>query len=98
HLQAQGTLFNVEVLDLSLKGALITLPPGVTMTPYEACSLNLLMEDSDIRIPLDATVRRTERDLAGLECVRIDVDAMRHLRRLLALHLGQDEMLSADED
>ena len=27
HLKAQGTLFNVEVLDLSLKGALITLPP-----------------------------------------------------------------------
>ena len=39
---------------------------------------------------LEATVRRTERDLAGLEFVRIDVDAMRHLRRLLALHLGHD--------
>ena len=98
HLQAQGTLFNVEVLDLSLKGALITLPPGVTMTPGEACALDLLLEDSDIRIPLVATVRRTERDLAGLEFVRIEVEAMRHLRRLLALHLGQDEMLSLDEE
>ncbi|MCK0537476.1 PilZ domain-containing protein [Alcanivorax quisquiliarum] len=98
HLTAQGTLFNVEVLDLALKGVLITMPPGVTMTPGETCQLDLLLEDSDIRIPLAAEVRRVERDMAGLEFTRIDLDALRHLRRLLALHLGQDEMLSPDEE
>ncbi|WP_111655670.1 PilZ domain-containing protein [Isoalcanivorax indicus] len=91
HLAIDGNLFSIEVMDLSLRGALVNEPAGYPLPVGAHCTLKLLLEDSDIHIPLECTVVRSSRNLAGLSFERIDVEAMQHLRRLLALHLGDDE-------
>ena len=91
HLAIDGSLFSIEVMDLSLRGALINEPAGYPLAVGARGALKLLLEDSDIQIPLDCTVVRVNRGLAGLHFARVDVVAMQHLRRLMALHLGEDE-------
>ncbi|MCH8544142.1 MAG: PilZ domain-containing protein [Alcanivorax sp.] len=95
HLEIQGRLFSVEVIDLSLRGALINEPSGFPLPQGETASLKLLMEDSDIRILLPCKVVRTNKGMAGMAFTTIDVESMQHLRRLLALHLGEDDGMDA---
>ena len=95
HLHIDGKILPAELMDVSLKGALVSLhddPEVVSGTP---CELVLVMEDSDIRIPAEAVVRRVEDGLAGLEFTRIELDAMQHLRRLVELHQGMPQSLEA---
>lgn len=95
HLQANGVTVPVELMDISLRGALLALPDGSTLSRGDSGELTLLMEDSDLRIPLPVDVRRTQDQLIGVEFGKVEVEAMQHLRRLLELHLGDGENLDA---
>ena len=95
HLQANGSTMPVELMDISLRGALLSLPEGIALSRGDDGELTLLMEDSELRIPLPVTVRRTQGQLAGVEFGKVEVEAMQHLRRLLELHLGEGENLDA---
>ncbi len=95
HLHIDGKILPAELMDLSLKGALVSLHDAAEITSGTACELVLVMEDSDIRIPAEAAVRRVEDGLAGLEFTRIELDAMQHLRRLVELHQGMPPNLES---
>ena len=90
HVHAQGRAIPAELMDLSLKGALVSLLDSTELTSGEECSLVLVLEDTNIRIPMEAVVRRTEGAVAGMEFTRMDLDAMQHLRRLVELHMGRE--------
>ena len=90
HVHARGRAIPAELMDLSLKGALVSLLDDTELGSGEDCTLVLVMEDSDIRIPMEAVVRRTEGAMAGVEFARMELDAMQHLRRLVELHMGRE--------
>ena len=90
-LTIEGEAFDVVLSDLSLKGALLEHAPDRDVTTGQTGLLTLQLEDTDISIPLQCQITHIGPDRAGVEFMRVDVDAMQHLRRLVELNLGESE-------
>lgn len=76
-----------EVVDISLKGALIRLPKACTLTPDMPIQLILNLADDTV-IEMTVSLCHIQGNLAGLVCQQIDVDSVAHLRRLIELNTG----------
>lgn len=86
----------VDVLDLSLKGALIHPVGDMFVTVGTNCTLKIRLDDVGTSIRMEATVVHHMLNYYGLACRDIDIDSVTHLRRLVELNLG-DETLAERE-
>ena len=86
----------VEVLDLSLKGALVCPVQAVFAKIGSRCTLRVLLDDAGAMIRMECTVVHSQADLLGLSCREIDLDSITHLRRLVALNLGDETLLDRE--
>jgi hypothetical protein len=103
HLTFPGGECAVEVLDISLKGALVGLLETVPLKVGQTCVLQAMLgeasdneTDEDNAIYMEAQVAHVKGREIGLHCVEIDLDSITHLRRLLELNLGDDAALHRD--
>jgi hypothetical protein len=88
--------FSVHVLDLSLKGALITVPAHVQLRAGMLCQLTLVLAETGNHIAMSTEVAHVEGLHTGLLCRGIDLDSVTHLRRLIELQLGDPALLERD--
>jgi hypothetical protein len=88
--------YNCRVLDLSLKGALITLPVSYVPLQGEAANLKFHLPDSDVLISMEVEVRHVEADYLGLHCGQIDLESVTHLKRLIELNIGDNTVLNRE--
>ena len=92
----------VEVLDISLKGALLRLPsesetpPAAWLEAGADCQLEVPLDDTSGTIRMDARVAHVSGDLLGVVCQLIDIDSATHLRRLVELNLGDPALLERE--
>lgn len=104
-LQINGTALACTVLDLSLRGALLTLPAGAL--PDSAaqrgtpCTLTIILEpSSEVQVVMQGEIAHLETAPSathlGLGCREIDLDSITHLRRLVELNLGDAELLERE--
>lgn len=102
HFQTEATLFlpggelAVEVLDLSLKGALIKPKVEQFVTMGTNCTLRIHLDESGATIRMEATMVHHQGDFYGLACRELDLDSVTHLRRLVALNLGDADLLERE--
>ena len=93
-LSTDNHSLSVQVLDLSLKGALVaaleTLPVGT------ACQLTVPLAETDTSITMSVQVAQMQNYHLGLVCRSIDLDSVTHLRRLIELQLGAPALLERD--
>jgi hypothetical protein len=82
-----------EVLDVSLKGALVEVPVSFRPRVGQRCTLSIRLDAGDARISMEGEIVHREGTLVGVRCVEIDLDSISHLRRLVELNLGDDEVL-----
>jgi hypothetical protein len=82
----------VDVLDLSLKGALIHPSGNMFVTVGTNGTLKIRLDDSGASIRMEATVVHHMANYYGLACRDIDIDSVTHLRRLVELNLGDEAM------
>lgn len=94
-LSGAGQDWPCELIDLSLKGALIRAPGGWTGSAGEDYRLMLTL-DADTRIHMDVSVAHQEDGHVGLSCRDIDLDSITHLRRLVELNLGDASLLERE--
>lgn len=87
---------SAHVLDLSLKGALVALAPGVALPPGTLCQLTVPLTSTSDHIAMSAEVAHVEGHFVGLLCRTIDLDSVTHLRRLIELQLGAPSLLERD--
>ncbi|HEX9052102.1 MAG TPA: PilZ domain-containing protein [Anaeromyxobacter sp.] len=87
---AQGTC---EVLDVSMKGALVEVPHGFPAHVGQACTLTIRLDAGDAQIRMEGEIVHREGTQAGIRCVEIDLDSISHLRRLVELNLGDEDVL-----
>lgn len=85
--------YKCELLDLSLNGALVSLPHGYIPMKNEPASLSFKLSDSEITITMQVEVRHVEEIHLGLHCTQIDLESVTHLKRLIELNLGDDTIL-----
>ncbi len=104
-LQINDTALSCCVLDLSLRGALLSLPANTLTGPAPArgtpCTLSITLEpDGDAQVVMSAQVAHhdTSGDTRhlGISCREIDLDSITHLRRLVELNLGDAELLERE--
>jgi len=95
-VDAKGS-WRSQLIDLSLKGALIAAPQDWTGQPGEHFLLELALDnDKDVVIRMEVSVSHTENDHVGFRCEHIDLDSITHLRRLVELNLGNTELLDRE--
>lgn len=96
-LRGDGGASPCQVLDLSLKGALLRVTDSQAWPPAARCTLELALDDEQqANIRMDARVVHREGPVIGLHCVAIDLDSITHLRRLVELNLGDDAVLQRE--
>ncbi|WMC09976.1 PilZ domain-containing protein [Oceanimonas pelagia] len=88
---AAGRQWPARVRDLSLHGALLVVNdwPG---QDGDALSLRIPLEDGSA-IRMTGRQRHHEGADVGLECAHLDLDSATHLRRLVELNLGDEQLL-----
>lgn len=85
----------VTVVDISLKGTLARLDPAVPAPDSETGRLSIELAPG-AEIVMECRIAHGGGGYLGLHCVRIDVDSVSHLRRLMELNLGDPELLNRE--
>lgn len=84
----QGTnTWAAELIDISLKGLLLTLTSPTTFSKGQLLAVSIYLSDQT-SIVMDAEVVHQSTNQLGLTCSLIDFDSISHLRRLIELNLG----------
>ncbi|MCH8550517.1 MAG: PilZ domain-containing protein [Natronospirillum sp.] len=87
-----------ELHDVSLKGALMLalgdpLPPDSIGHPG---ALKLDLNDGELVLAMAVRVAHLEDHYIGLEFTEMDIDTISHLRRMVELNLGLDDVLQRE--
>lgn len=88
--------WEAQLLDISLKGALLTLPPQWNGVVGMQLGLELVIEAGALVIRMETKVAHIEHGHLGLCCLNIDLDSMAQLRRLVELNLGDVDLLNRE--
>ncbi len=90
-----GGTVSAELLDISLRGALVEVPAKWMGHLGDSCHIKLRLSD-EAAIVMAAEVAHVDGRQVGLRCLRIDVDSITHLRRLVELNAGDPELLDRE--
>ena len=83
----------VQLHDISLHGALVESTPALDMMIGDKAELILYLSN-DVMINMPSSLRSTPAPkLYGFEAESLDIDSMAHLRRLIELNLGSEDLL-----
>lgn len=85
-----------QMVDISLKGVLLDVPGLEHAKPGDCGQLEMRLDSGDARINMDIKVSHIAGDRLGARCELIDADSMTHLRRLVELNLGDEELLQRE--
>jgi len=86
-----------ELLDISIKGALIAACTGATPGPGVACQLIISLDESkEHQIIMKGTIAHKKENRVGIYCESIDDESMVHLRKLIEYNLGDVELVHRD--
>ncbi len=94
-LNLAGHMREVQLLDLSLKGALVDLGVALPCAVGTRGRLRLSLSPTTF-IAMDIAVSRVQGSRLGLQCLHIDLDSVTHLRQLVE-HNMQDPALLGRE-
>ncbi len=87
--------WETDLLDICLHGALIHKPENLTNIDARPYQLIIHLEGGP-DIQMDVHIAHSEETTLGLACEDIDVDSISHLRRLVELNLGDEELVSRE--
>lgn len=86
----------VELVDLSLKGALVRPAETLYAAMGSQGALRLRLDGAGATIRMDVTLVHREGPYLGLACREIDLDSITHLRRLVELNIGDESVLDRE--
>jgi hypothetical protein len=95
-LIAGQSRWTANLLDISMKGVLISHPAEWHGKKGDPAQLQINLSNSAVVITMDATLSHSSAEFLGFHCEHIDLDSMTHLRRLLELNLGDEERINRE--
>ncbi|MCH7477244.1 MAG: PilZ domain-containing protein [SAR324 cluster bacterium] len=95
-LVAGGKGQTTQLVDLSIRGALVEEPAEWALPNGSRCELELRLTDSDVVISMAMEVAYSKEGRVGLRCLSIDLESITHLRRLLELNLGDPQLVERE--
>ena len=94
-MQSGHEEWSCNLIDISLKGMLVEPPPDMDIDITKPCAVALFLGD-DAAIHARVTIEHTNKGNWGLQWLHIDVDGLKHLRRLLELNLSDPSLLDRE--
>lgn len=91
-----GQSWESQMIDVSLKGALIAIPADWQGQRGDEYTLELLLAGDEIKIDMEVSVAHVEENRVGFYCQHIDIDSVSHLHRLLELNLADEGLLQRE--
>jgi hypothetical protein len=94
-LYSSIAMWDTEVVDLSLRGALIRRPEGW----IGKIGMNLRLElrlPASVIISMGVVAANITVDSIGLRVERLDFDSFSHLKRMIELNIGDAELLNRE--
>jgi hypothetical protein len=86
-----------ELIDVSLKGALVAAPLKFSAAVGAEIALEIpLGEPGTDAITMSGSVAALHDGQLSLSCTEIDLDSITHLRRLLELNLGDPDLIERE--
>jgi hypothetical protein len=92
-LTVGGATSAVGVLDVSLRGALVEVPAWFAAAQDARCTLVITLDAGEAVIQLEGQVAHRVEGRLGVRCTSIDLESIRHLRRVVELNLGDEDLL-----
>jgi hypothetical protein len=96
HLETTDYSYPTDVLDLSLKGALVSIPASWSPAAQGPLTLRVHLSDYPLDFSMQVSIAHQHDDMLGLHCVKIDLESAGHLKRLIELNLGDSQLLSRE--
>lgn len=91
---AEGDMYlNCRVIDVSLNGLLMQRPLDWTVSLGDKVMIDLLLDEAQIVIKMQAEVAHMDSASIGFHCQLIDLDSITHLKRLVELNLADEGLL-----
>lgn len=88
--------YHSELLDLSLKGALIKRPSDWSGQLSDVATFQFSLNDGQLQLQMEVSIAHIHEDTLGLRCERIDLESVTHLKRLIELNLGDSGLLQRE--
>lgn len=82
-----------DVRDISLHGILLSMPEHWQPDDNAPFEVDVTLHDTDIHMTMVTELVAHDSDCLRMKIVNIDIDSISHLRRLIELNVGDDELL-----
>ncbi len=86
----------VDLIDISLKGALVSSKHTLEIDSDNPCTFELHLSDSEIVMNISAVIVYKREENLGLKFDNIDLESMIHLRRLVELNVGNPDQIQKE--
>lgn len=94
-LQIAADEYPCEVIDLSLRGALLKIELSSAPLLGTPCLLELELGEN-VTVRMEAEIAHLGAQGIGIACRETDLDSLIHLRRLLTLNLGDADLVDRE--
>lgn len=95
-LTQDSTEVNALVCDLSLHGVLATSEQFGLLDSDKQVNVTFSLPDTDITLQLVANIVGLHNNVIRLSIDHIDIESIGHLKRLVELNVGDDDLLHRD--
>ncbi len=95
-LICRGQTYSSDMLDISLRGALLVPHNDPQIKTGETCELKFELPETDIVLQFTMELAHAEGDNLGFKFLSEDVETMTHLRQLLSLNLGNPDKITEE--
>ena len=85
--------WQTQLVDVSLQGALLIRPDDWESRDNKEYQLSFVLSGSDIEIKMQVELTHEASKKPGFYCHRIDIDSATHLKRMIELNVGDEELL-----
>ena len=92
-LEIEQQNYPVTIHDISLNGALVTMPNTEHLLKGKLGLLHFDLANGESVVEMHIAVVHEVNEEIGLQCNAIDIDSVTHLRRLVELNLGDESQL-----
>lgn len=85
--------WHTQLVDVSLQGALLLRPEEWSPGDDKEYEISFMLGGSDIEIRMQVELTHVASKKLGFYCHHIDIDSATHLKRMIELNIGEEQLL-----
>ena len=97
-IEFDNNTYEGDLLDISLRGALLSFKDTVPLKKKDCCTLIICLHSTDIRLIFEAELTHVHKNNMGFRFLSEDIGTMTHLRNLISLNVGDYDKITDELD